>query len=158
MARAFAARGISTSTFVPSLNVSVASSGEPFSLRDTTARAVWVVAPFVHVAVARAAERPKRLILPPEKVAVHTEPSGSVAEKLPTPDFEARPRALDGEGGLGLAEGGIDERKRRPAGPPSAASMTAAAADRDRRLRVGCFFLACDAGDLLARTACGYPG
>ena len=88
----FSARGKSTSTFVPSLNVSVASSGEPFSRRDTTTRAVRVVPPFVHVAVDRAAaERPKRLIFPPENAAVHTEPSGSVAEKLPAPALVAVP-------------------------------------------------------------------
>jgi hypothetical protein len=62
------------------LNVSVACSGEPFSLRATTACAVRVVPAFVHVAVDRAAsERPNRLILPPEKVPEHRDPSGSVA-------------------------------------------------------------------------------
>lgn len=68
------------STFVPSFNVSVASWGEPLSLRETTAETVRVVAPLAHVAFVLVSDRPNRLILPPEKLAVQTEPSGSLAE------------------------------------------------------------------------------
>ena len=75
-----ATRGITTIAVVPLLNLRIAWRGNPFGQRYTTVGTDWVFVPFVHVAEVLTAEWPKKLSLPPLKVAVHCDPSGSWAE------------------------------------------------------------------------------